>query len=187
MNVRYDLFHQGGKLIISHGYVLTLVVAMILLIAGTAEGKTRWLREGHKIRAKVMDLSAHFLIPGRRDVQSSCSVMMLTACSPTIFGLEDTDTSYWAHTKSRTLGVSALALSWLILLTQSIAQRQKCGVSRSDVIRWMFTFQWCEGQGEPWWWDTIPRDDSELTHSLHLFMARIRSNSVSSSSKRNIM
>jgi hypothetical protein len=60
---------------------------------------------------------------------------------------------------------------WIRLIlnqTHVTAQRQVCGTAKTNVIRWMFSFQWCEGQGEPWWLAASPAVDGVFhKHSFH--------------------
>ena len=53
-------------------------------------------------------------------------------------------------------------------LISSVAQRIKSGNDGKDVVRWMFSFQWCEGQGEPWWLKTAPSPAGKYPCGLFL-------------------
>ncbi|KAH7916571.1 2OG-Fe(II) oxygenase superfamily-domain-containing protein [Hygrophoropsis aurantiaca] len=127
----HDIFHHGGKLIISHG-------------GGKAES-TLGSRCGEKRHMsaddqQATDHSVHALL---NTYESKRPLILLADDKYSLFPF-DLAASGFTYV--------VLGLYWI---SHVWAERQSADNSRGHVIRYKFAFQWCEEQGFPWW---IPPD-----------------------------
>ncbi|KAH9994044.1 hypothetical protein BJV77DRAFT_996606, partial [Russula vinacea] len=114
-----DLFHHGGKLIISHGSAL----------------ENRRLEVHEPADQLEDDRSVRALLNNYR---SGRPLVVLADDNYALFPFDLTANGYTYVV----LGLYWIAHAW--------AELQRVDENRS-VVRYKFAFQWCEGQGDPWW------------------------------------
>ncbi|KAJ6478098.1 hypothetical protein C8R47DRAFT_1139341 [Mycena vitilis] len=139
-----DCFECGGKLIISHG-------------GGKAESS-------HKLRGQVTskaaadqteaDLSVKALIKNYRQGQ------------PLVLLIDDKYEPFPFDLGSQDVYMTVLGFYRIIHMWAEYQPSGSCANGR--VVRYKFAFQWCEGQGEPWWSkgysndeDSSPSDEAQ--------------------------
>ncbi|KAJ7648702.1 hypothetical protein DFH06DRAFT_1209378 [Mycena polygramma] len=130
-----DCFECGGKLIISHG-------------GGKAESS-------HKQRGQVTskaaadqteaDLSVKALIKNYREGQ------------PVALLIDDKYAPFPFDLGSQGVYMTVLGFYRIIHMWAEYQPSGSCANGR--VVRYKFAFQWCEGQGEPWWSKDYPNDE----------------------------
>ncbi|KAF8265233.1 hypothetical protein EI94DRAFT_364661 [Lactarius quietus] len=120
-----DIFHHGGRLIISHG-----------------GGKAEALHS----RNRCLEVRG----PGDQleDDRSVRALLNNYECRrPLVLLADDNYRLFPFDLTARGYTYVVLGLYWI---THAWAERQQ--VNRDhDVVRYKFVFQWCQGQGDPWW------------------------------------
>ncbi|KAG1812407.1 uncharacterized protein BJ212DRAFT_1276580 [Suillus subaureus] len=134
-----DIFHCGGRLIISHG-------------GGKAEsildyrvGAARFQQAQDQ---EATDKSVRALLKSYTDKRP---LVLLADEKYALFPFD--------------LGASGctyvvLGLYWI---SHAWAEYQPASNGCGRVVRWKFAFQWCEGQGSPWW-TSFKSDDVDMLH-----------------------
>ncbi|KAI9442321.1 hypothetical protein H4582DRAFT_1927728 [Lactarius indigo] len=128
-----DLFYHGGKLIISHG-------------GGKAEAlhsKNRCLEVRGAGDQLEDDRSVRALL---NNYKSGRPLVLLADDNYRLFPFDLTANGYT---------YVVLGLYWI---THAWAELQQVSGDRR-VVRYKFAFQWCEGQGDPWW----PQDTEQVS------------------------
>ncbi|KAI0085179.1 hypothetical protein BDY19DRAFT_897156 [Irpex rosettiformis] len=123
---RRDIFHNGGKLIISHG-------------GGKAESirKTDGHFQTHEARDQLQnDKSVRALL---RTYQQREPVALLIDDKYALFPFDLTSK-----------GCAYAVLGWYYI-AHAWAEYQSAINAQGRVVRYKFAFQWADGQGEPWW------------------------------------
>ncbi|KAI6094269.1 hypothetical protein EDD16DRAFT_1503424, partial [Pisolithus croceorrhizus] len=118
-----DLFHHGRKLIISHG-------------GGRSEKPLDSLVGHHLQSAQRQTPSVHALL---RNYVDKWPLVLLADDNYVLFPY-DLGTSGYTYV---VLGIFWISHAW--------AKYVPDPTDASSVIRWKFSFQWCEDQGSPWW------------------------------------
>ncbi|KAL4078381.1 hypothetical protein V8B97DRAFT_1865931 [Scleroderma yunnanense] len=121
-----DIFHHGGKFIISHG-----------------GGKSESLLDsstGRRLQAAqdqtTSDKSVRALLKNYRDNRP----LVLLADDKYVLFPYDLSASGYTYV---VLGVYWISHAW--------AEYQPASDGLTRIVRWKFAFQWCEGQDIPWW------------------------------------
>ncbi|KAG9316630.1 hypothetical protein JVU11DRAFT_2684 [Chiua virens] len=150
-----DVFRHGGKLIISHG-----------------GGKSESILDSKPGRPKRYQTA--------QDQQASDKSVraLLRTCEdkrPIVLLADDKYALFPYDLASANYTYVVLGFYWI---THAWAESQSTRDGSGHVVRWKFAFQWCEGQGEPWW---SPRQEmtgatsdprSSMKDSVHLTNTR---------------
>ncbi|KAI0766517.1 hypothetical protein BC629DRAFT_1703523 [Irpex lacteus] len=131
-SARRDIFHNGGKLIISHG-------------GGKAESIRK--TDGHFHTYEASDQL--------RDDKSVRALMnTYHQRLPVALLIDDKYTLFPFDLASK--GCAYAVLGWYYI-SHAWAEYQSATNSQGRVVRYKFAFQWADGQQEPWWstWPTL--------------------------------
>ncbi|EKM54554.1 uncharacterized protein PHACADRAFT_185468 [Phanerochaete carnosa HHB-10118-sp] len=125
-----DLFHNGGKLIISHG--------------GGKAGQSLAKAPG-TVRASDQqedDKSVRALLHNYRIGR------------PLVLIVDDKYSLFPYDLAAK--GVTYAVLGWYQIAHAWAELQADASSSTGKVVRWKFAFQWCDAQGSPWWSDSCP-------------------------------
>ncbi|KIK91187.1 hypothetical protein PAXRUDRAFT_831057 [Paxillus rubicundulus Ve08.2h10] len=128
-----DLFYHGGKLIISHG-------------GGKSESTLGSLRQEGAQDQEASDKSVRALLK----TYKQCMPLVLLADDKYALFPYDLAASKYTYV---VLGIYRIAHAW--------AECQPSSDGLKRIVRWKFAFQWCEGQGDPWWMIQQKTESSE--------------------------
>ncbi|KAF8556398.1 hypothetical protein OG21DRAFT_1483158 [Imleria badia] len=122
-----DIFHHGGKLIISHG-------------GGKSESivDVRWGPKRHQ-RSQDQQASDHSV----RALLKTCKDRR-----PIVLLADDKYAHFPFDLASANYTYVVLGLYWI---SHAWAECQSARDGSGRIVRWKFAFQWCQGQGDPWW------------------------------------
>ncbi|KAF8844298.1 hypothetical protein BDN67DRAFT_963043 [Paxillus ammoniavirescens] len=123
-----DLFYHGGKLIISHG-------------GGKSESTLGSQRPQGPQDQEASDKSVRALLKTYRQ----CMPLVLLADDKYALFPYDLAASKYTYV---VLGIYRISHAW------AECQPSPDGLKR--IVRWKFAFQWCGGQGDPWWMTGSP-------------------------------
>ncbi|KAH0827875.1 hypothetical protein J3R83DRAFT_3502 [Lanmaoa asiatica] len=127
-----DIFHHGGKLIISHGG------GKSESILDPRRGPKRYQTDQDQ---EASDKSVRALLKTCKDRR------------PIALLADDKYAHFPYDLSSANYTYVVLGLYWI---SHAWAECQSARDGSGRVVRWKFAFQWCEGQGEPWW---VPRQE----------------------------
>ncbi|THV05004.1 hypothetical protein K435DRAFT_834976 [Dendrothele bispora CBS 962.96] len=123
-----DFFHHNGKLIISHGGGKSESLS-------SAGGKLE-IRSAEDQQAR--DLSVRALLNNHAQQ------------IPLVLLIDDRYPRFPYDLSKRGIAYAVLGLYIITHVWQEY--EEKTSTERGRVVRFKFSFQWCEDQGEPWWW-----------------------------------
>ncbi|KAF8135406.1 hypothetical protein EV363DRAFT_1550177 [Boletus edulis] len=137
-----DVFRHDGKLIISHGGGKS---ESIIIVRG---GPNRYQTDQDQ---EASDKTVRALLKTWKDRRP---IVLLADDKYALFPCDLTSGRYT---------YVVLGLYWI---SHAWAECQSARDGSGRVVRWKFAFQWCEGQGDPWWLPQEMKDTMCLTKGL---------------------
>ncbi|KAJ6553490.1 hypothetical protein DFH09DRAFT_988081 [Mycena vulgaris] len=137
-----DCFMHGGKLIISHG-------------GGGRTEDDKGKLDGKVVSQKQNDTSVRALM---QNYENKTPLVLLVDDRYQLFPL--------------TLSEKSVYLTVLGFYTIVDAWAESQVINGATVVRFKFAFQWCEGQGEPWWHAEPPTSGFSTNHRFRLPIIR---------------
>ncbi|KAJ3549725.1 hypothetical protein NM688_g5149 [Phlebia brevispora] len=134
-----DLFHNDGRLIISHG-------------GGKAESI-------HKHNGLLETLEASDQMEEDKSVRALLGVYRTKR--PVALLIDENYKLFPYDLSSK--GCTYAVLGWYYI-AHAWAEYQFASNTVGRVVRYKFAFQWCESQGQPWWMFSSPEDTFNLSH-----------------------
>ncbi|EAU91450.2 hypothetical protein CC1G_01939 [Coprinopsis cinerea okayama7 len=122
-----DIFAHGGRLIISHG-------------GGKAEST-------HMEKGKATVKAAG----DQEATDKSVRALLRTYEEKRPLALVIDDRYSWFPFDLTSMGIAYTVLGFYMIVDAWAEYEEKVETEQGRVVRFKFAFQWCEGQGDPWW------------------------------------